>query len=496
MEVLGWRSDAELVDGVRRGEDFAFGRLFERWFGRVLGVAQDILGDPQAAAEVATDTFHALWYHLDRLEDPEGFGAWAVETSRTFAQERLGTPADREEATPLPILAAAPDAAAAVAIALVARGLPSAAGLGQALPSAAGAIGSPFGPAAAGFAGSAPGPAGFAGAVPPAGSPMGFAGATLPAPPQTPPAGFAGGAPASGFAGTPGSGSILGGPAGQAADMATQAMPSLGAFGPPDDTSMPRVHRYEPPPRGGMLRSPQTLAGIAAVIVLVVVGALLLTRGDSSTTAADAATTTVPPAAPVVSAPTSAPTTTVATTASTTSESSTTSTTAASSTSTTRKATTSTTKASTTSTATTRATTTATSASTTASTTATTSATTPTTAATTSSSQVTRTTPTSSSTSSSSSSSSSSTVPKPVIDSFTLVVNTDVVCAVGTAQKGYTAAWSASNATTSALTVGTDAPIRVASGKGSRNFCAVKGTAVQVAVSGAGGKDSATKNTP
>ena len=120
MEVLGWRSDAELVDGVRRGEDFAFGRLFERWFGRVFGVAQDILGDPQAAAEVATDTFHALWYHLDRLEDPEGFGAWAVETSRTFAHERLAAPGDREEAVPVPMLATAPDAAAAVAVALVA----------------------------------------------------------------------------------------------------------------------------------------------------------------------------------------------------------------------------------------------------------------------------------------------------------------------------------------------------------------------------------------
>ncbi len=88
MEVLGWRSDAELVEGVRRGEDFAFGRLFERWFGRVLGEAQDVVGDPQAAAEVATDTFHALWFHLDRLEDAEAFGAWAVETSRTFARQR------------------------------------------------------------------------------------------------------------------------------------------------------------------------------------------------------------------------------------------------------------------------------------------------------------------------------------------------------------------------------------------------------------------------
>ncbi len=492
MEVLGWRSDAELVDGVRRGEDFAFGRLFERWFGRVLGVAQDILGDPQAAAEVATDTFHALWYHLDRLDDPEGFGAWAVETSRTFAYQRLASPVDRDQTTPVPTLATAPDAAAAVAVALVARGLPSAAGLGQALQGATGAIASPFGPAAAGAASSAPAPAGFAGAVPSTPPPAGFAGATLPAPP----AGFAGGAP--GFAGTPGSGSILGGPVGQAADMATQAMPSLGAFDAMDEGAVPRVHRYEPPPRSGLLRSPQVLAGISAAVILVVVGALLLlTRGDDTATAASEPTT-LPPAAPSISEPTSASASTEAPTSSATSDPATTSISEGPTTSSTR-GTTSTTRATTSSTATTRATTTATSASTTGSTTATTTATsptTPTTGATTTSSSVTRTTPTSSSTSSSSSSSSSSsTVPQPVIDSFTIVVNADRVCAVGTAERGYTATWSASNATSSALTVGTKAPIRVAAGKGSSTFCAVKGTAVQVAVSGPGGKDSQTKNT-
>lgn len=78
---------------------------------------------------------------------------------------------------------------------------------------------------------------------------------------------------------------------------------------------------------------------------------------------------------------------------------------------------------------------------------------------------------------------------------FNLVVNTDFVCPVGAAEKGYTATWSASNATASALTVGTDTPIRVAAGKGSRSFCAVKGTAVQVAVTGPGGKDSQSKTT-
>ncbi len=486
MEVLGWRSDAELVDGIRRGEDFAFGRLFERWFGRVFGVAQDILGDPQAAAEVATDTFHALWYHLDRLEDAEGFGAWAVETSRTFARERQAAPADREETAPVPLLATAPDAAAAVAVALVARGLPSAAGLADGLHGAAGAT---IGASAAGAAGPAPAPAGFAGAVPAGPSPAGFAGGTALAPPQAP-VGFAGGAPGSGFAGTPGSGSILGGSAGPAAEMATQGLPSLGAFGPPDDTSMERVHRYEPPPRAGLLQSPQVLAGLAAAVILVVIGALaLLSRSGGNETAAEDVTTTVPPAAPSVSEATSVPatagtSTTATTAASTTAESSTATSTAA--TSTTRRATTSTT-----STAGTPSTTTASTAATTATTAPTTSSSQPTTSTT----SVTRTTPTDST--SSSSSSSSSTIPKPVITSFTLVANPKLACDSPAANlQGYTATWSASDATASALTIGTEAPIRVAAGKGSRSFCALRGTAVQVAVSGPGGKDSDTKNTP
>lgn len=489
MEVLGWRSDAELVDGIRRGEDFAFGRLFERWFGRVLGEAQDILGDPQGAAEVATDTFHALWYHLDRLDDPDGFGAWAVETSRTFARERLASPQNREEAAPVPMLATAPDAAAAVAVALVARGLPSAAGLGDALHAASGAIGSPFGPSAAGSVGSTPAPAGFAGAVPAAPSPAGFAGA-VPGPPQLSPAGFAGNASGPGFAGTPGSGSILGGPVGQAAEMGTQAMPSLGAFGAAADEPLQRLHRYEPPSRSGLLGSPQALAGIAATVVLILVGALFLaTRGDDNETATDAvSTTTAPPAAPSASAPSSAPAGTEAptSTAGSTSEASIAPATEAPTTSTTRQATTSSTRASTAST------TTATSASTTASTTAPTTATTaPTTASsqpTTSSSSVTRTTPTTAPTTT------PTTEPKPVIGTFTVAANPNGSC-VGAAAKllPYTATWSATNADTSSLAV--NGVTYDGKAKDSRNFCALSGTRVTLTVTGPGGDASLARTT-
>ena len=494
MEVLGWRSDAELVEGVRRGEDFAFGRLFERWFGRVLSIAQDILGDPQAAAEVATDTFHALWFHLDRLEDAEGFGAWAVETSRTFAHERLGAPTvdDRERNPPVPLLTSAPDAAAAVAVALVARGLPAGAGLGEALHGAglAGAVNAPFAPpAAVGVA--SPTPAGFAGAAPPGPAPAGFAGAAPPGPY----------APPVGFAGTPGSGSILGAGMGSVAEAATAMPAALGAFG--DDATSPfRSHRYEPPPRGSLLRSPQVLAGAAAVVLLIVAGALLLlTRGggDDLDTAADVATTLPPdttPAAPLVSAPDSSASSATAVTEPTSSsstEATTTSTTGASTTSrrvTTTRATTSTTRV--TATTATTASTTATTATSVTPTTPTTASTTSSSESTTSSTSVTRTTPSTRSTTSSSTS--SSVEPKPVILTFTVTAGRST-CPVGAAKlQPYSASWTSSNAETSSLAV--NGVTYDGKGQGTKAFCALKGASVGLTVTGPGGKASMSRTTP
>ena len=80
--------DGDLVADVRAGNAASFAPLFERWFGPVLGAAQDLVGERAEAARVATDTFQSVWLHLDELADPDDFGAWVLLTSRTFARQR------------------------------------------------------------------------------------------------------------------------------------------------------------------------------------------------------------------------------------------------------------------------------------------------------------------------------------------------------------------------------------------------------------------------
>ncbi len=82
------RKDADLVVDVRAGNAESFAALYDRWFSSVLGAAQDIVGERAEAARVATDTFQSVWLHLDELADPNGFGAWVLLTSRTFARQR------------------------------------------------------------------------------------------------------------------------------------------------------------------------------------------------------------------------------------------------------------------------------------------------------------------------------------------------------------------------------------------------------------------------
>ncbi len=82
------RNDADLVIDVRAGNAGSFAYLFDRWFGPVLGAAQDVLGERAEAARVATDTFQSVWLHLDELADPAEFGSWILLTSRTFARRR------------------------------------------------------------------------------------------------------------------------------------------------------------------------------------------------------------------------------------------------------------------------------------------------------------------------------------------------------------------------------------------------------------------------
>lgn len=84
------RSDGQLVLDCRAKEPTAFGLLFERWFDRVFNVAYNIVRDQDTASEVAQDTFLVMWQQLDRLQDPEAFGGWALRIARNRGLNRLG----------------------------------------------------------------------------------------------------------------------------------------------------------------------------------------------------------------------------------------------------------------------------------------------------------------------------------------------------------------------------------------------------------------------
>lgn len=73
-------TDAELVRRARGGDAAAFGELVSAYQRRAVSVAYRLLNNGDDAADVAQDAFVRAYRGLDRLEDPERFGAWLLRT--------------------------------------------------------------------------------------------------------------------------------------------------------------------------------------------------------------------------------------------------------------------------------------------------------------------------------------------------------------------------------------------------------------------------------
>ena len=81
-ESIGWAMDAvdrlqgdgdrELIEGVRRGDEDAFRRLFNRYASTAKALAQRVLGDPYLAAEVVQETFTVVWRDANAYGDEGG----------------------------------------------------------------------------------------------------------------------------------------------------------------------------------------------------------------------------------------------------------------------------------------------------------------------------------------------------------------------------------------------------------------------------------------
>jgi RNA polymerase sigma-70 factor (ECF subfamily) len=71
-------TDAELVKAARAGRRRAFDALIDRYERRALSVAYRLLGNLHDALEVTQEAFVRAYRGLDRLVNPDRFGAWLL----------------------------------------------------------------------------------------------------------------------------------------------------------------------------------------------------------------------------------------------------------------------------------------------------------------------------------------------------------------------------------------------------------------------------------
>jgi RNA polymerase sigma factor (sigma-70 family) len=87
-------SDRDLVARARAGDADPYAALLRRHEAAVRRACVRVLGDPAAAADVAQDAALVGWLQLDRLREPDRFGAWLAGIGRMLAlravRERAG----------------------------------------------------------------------------------------------------------------------------------------------------------------------------------------------------------------------------------------------------------------------------------------------------------------------------------------------------------------------------------------------------------------------
>jgi RNA polymerase sigma factor (sigma-70 family) len=104
--VTEGRSEAELVEAAREGDEEAFGLLLGRYRDAVFGVAFHRLGDFEEARDVVQDVFVKVYLGLGSLRDPSAFARWLYRIA-----DGTATDAARRRRQELPLTGAevAPD---------------------------------------------------------------------------------------------------------------------------------------------------------------------------------------------------------------------------------------------------------------------------------------------------------------------------------------------------------------------------------------------------
>ena len=83
------QTDQVLLDLALGGDADSFGRLVERWQGRVFGFIVRYTGDREDARDLTQDTFAKAYQNLARLSDPTSFPAWVYKIALNECRMRF-----------------------------------------------------------------------------------------------------------------------------------------------------------------------------------------------------------------------------------------------------------------------------------------------------------------------------------------------------------------------------------------------------------------------
>lgn len=84
------RTDEQLLVEVARGDEAAFGELYDRFGGLVYGVVRKVLRDPSQSEEVAQEVLVTVWRTASRYDEAQGSAmAWIMTMAHRRAVDRV-----------------------------------------------------------------------------------------------------------------------------------------------------------------------------------------------------------------------------------------------------------------------------------------------------------------------------------------------------------------------------------------------------------------------
>ena len=88
MKAMGLSNEADLLQAARRGDLEAFNRLVLAYQEEVYALAYRMLGDPDAAADAAQETFLSAWRHLKGFRGGS-FRGWLLRIATNACYDEL-----------------------------------------------------------------------------------------------------------------------------------------------------------------------------------------------------------------------------------------------------------------------------------------------------------------------------------------------------------------------------------------------------------------------